>query len=106
MPDYSVVGKRVSRVDALAKVTGKAIYAADINLPNMLYGKVLWSPYPHARIRRLDLTKALALEGVMAIITAADVPGQKDEEEYFRRTTHSGGGGDKYQPCRRSPGTD
>jgi xanthine dehydrogenase molybdenum-binding subunit len=82
MPDYSVVGKRVSRVDALAKVTGKAIYAADINLPNMLYGKVLWSPYPHARIRRLDLTKALALEGVMAIITAADVPGQKDEEEY------------------------
>jgi xanthine dehydrogenase molybdenum-binding subunit len=82
MPKYSIVGKRVNRVDALAKVTGKALYAADISLPNMLYGKVLWSSYAHARIRRLDLTKALALEGVMAIITAADVPGQNSEEEY------------------------
>jgi CO/xanthine dehydrogenase Mo-binding subunit len=82
MPEYSVVGKRVNRVDALAKVTGKALYAADIILPNMLYGKVLWSPHAHARIRRLDVSKALALEGVMAVITAADVPGRKVEEEY------------------------
>ena len=82
MPEYSVVGKRVNRVDALAKVTGRALYGADIILPNMLYGKVLWSPYAHARIRRLDVAKALALEGVMAVITAADVPGQKNEEEY------------------------
>jgi xanthine dehydrogenase molybdenum-binding subunit len=82
MPQYAVVGKRVNRVDALAKVTGKALYAADIILPNMLYGKVLWSPYAHARIRRLDVAKALALEGVMAVITAADVPGQKKEEEH------------------------
>ena len=79
MSEYSVVGKRVNRVDALAKVTGKALYSADISLPNMLYGKVLWSPYAHARIRRLDVAKALALEGVMAVITAADVPGQKGE---------------------------
>jgi CO/xanthine dehydrogenase Mo-binding subunit len=41
MPEYSVVGKRVPRVDALAKVTGSALYSADISLPNMLYGKVL-----------------------------------------------------------------
>ena len=81
MPKYSVVGKRVKRVDALAKVTGKALYAADIILPNMLYGKVLWSSYAHARIRRLAVAKALALEGVMAVITAADVPGQNSEEE-------------------------
>jgi len=82
MSEYSVVGKRVSRVDALAKVTGKAIYAADISLPNMLYGKILWSPYAHARIRRLDVAKAQALGGVMAIITATDVPKQEGEEEY------------------------
>jgi xanthine dehydrogenase molybdenum-binding subunit len=82
MPEYSVVGKRVNRVDAMAKVTGKAFYGADIILPNMLYGKVLWSPYAHARIRHLDGAKALASEGVMAVITAADVPGQKNEEEY------------------------
>jgi len=82
MPEYSVIGKRVNRVDALAKVTGKALYGADIILPNMLYGKVLWSPYAHAKIRILDVSKARALEGVKAVITAADVPGQKKEEEY------------------------
>jgi CO/xanthine dehydrogenase Mo-binding subunit len=87
MAKYSVVGKRVSRVDALAKVTGKALYAADIILPNMLYGKVLWSSYAHAKIRQLDVTKALSLKGVMAIITAADVPGQKNEEEYSNPMT-------------------
>jgi CO/xanthine dehydrogenase Mo-binding subunit len=81
MPEYSVVGKRVNRVDALAKVTGKALYSADISLPGMLYGKVLWSPYAHARIRRLDVAKAQALEGVMAVITAADVPGKQNEGE-------------------------
>jgi xanthine dehydrogenase molybdenum-binding subunit len=83
MPEYSVVGKRMNRVDALAKVTGKALYAADIILPNMLYGKVLWSSYAHASIRCLDAAKALALEGVMSVITAADVPRQKNEEEYL-----------------------
>ncbi len=72
----------MSRIDALAKVTGKALYAADISLPNMLYGKILWSPYAHAKIRRLNIAKAQALEGVMGIITAADMPGTKDEEEY------------------------
>ena len=82
MSEYSVVGKRASRVDALDKVTGRALYAADISLPNMLHGKVLWSPYAHARIRRLDVSKAQALEGVMAIVTAADVPRQKSEDEY------------------------
>jgi CO/xanthine dehydrogenase Mo-binding subunit len=82
MPDYSAVGKRVSRVDALSKVTGRALYAADISLPNMLYGKILWSPYAHAKIRRLDVARAQALAGVMAIITAADVPGHEGEEEY------------------------
>ena len=87
MTEYSTVGKRVKRKDALAKVTGRALYSADIILPNMLYGKVLWSPYAHAMIRRLDIAKALSLEGVMAVITAADVPGQKNEEEYLNPMT-------------------
>ena len=68
MTEYSVVGKRLSRVDAVEKVTGKALYSADIDLPNMLHGKVLRSPYARARIRRLDITRAQALEGVMAVI--------------------------------------
>ncbi|MFH1031746.1 MAG: xanthine dehydrogenase family protein molybdopterin-binding subunit [Chloroflexota bacterium] len=82
MPEYSAIGKRLKRVDALAKVTGKALYAADYSLPNMLFGKVLWSPYASARIRRLDVTKALALDGVIAVVTAEDVHEHKSEEGY------------------------
>ena len=52
--EYSVIGKRVPRVDALSKATGRALYSGDINLPHMLYGKTLRSPYAHALIRRLD----------------------------------------------------
>ena len=81
MPEYSVVGRRMHRVDALDKVTGTALYSADIILPQMLHGKVLRSPHPHAVIRRLDTTTAQALKGVMAVITAADVPGYQDEAE-------------------------
>lgn len=82
MSEYLSVGKRVSRVDALDKVTGKALYAADISLPNMLYGRILWSPYAHAKIRRIDVAKAQALAGVMAVVTAADIPEQEGKEEY------------------------
>ncbi|MFX1265936.1 MAG: xanthine dehydrogenase family protein molybdopterin-binding subunit, partial [Promethearchaeota archaeon] len=78
MTKYSVVGKRVPRVDALSKVTGKAVYSGDITLPGMLHGKVCRSPHPHAIIRHLDMTKAQALEGVMAVITASDVPGYQN----------------------------
>ena len=79
MPEHSVIGKRVSRVDAVDKVTGKALFSADIVLPQMLHGKVLRSPYPHANIRRLDVSSAKSLEGVIAVITAADVPGKYSE---------------------------
>ena len=77
MAKYSVVGKRVPRIDALSKVTGAAIYSGDVVLPGMLHGRVLRSPHAHAIIRRLDITKAQAVDGVMAVITAADVPGYK-----------------------------
>jgi CO/xanthine dehydrogenase Mo-binding subunit len=68
-------------VDALDKATGKALYTADISLPNMLYGKVLRSPYAHAMIRRLDISRAQSLKGVKAILTADDMPKQKWEDE-------------------------
>ena len=70
----SAVGKSFPRVDAVAKVTGRAVYAGDISLPGMLACKVLTSTRPHARILKIDTSQALALPGVNAIITAKDVP--------------------------------
>lgn len=69
MPEYTVIGKPVPRVDAVEKVTGTARYAADVNLPGMLWGAFLHSPHPHARIRKIDTRKAAALPGVVAVIT-------------------------------------
>ena len=72
--DYKVVGTRPIRHDGLEKVTGQARYGADINLPGMLYGKVLRSPHAHARIKSIDASRALALPGVEAVITSAELP--------------------------------
>jgi CO/xanthine dehydrogenase Mo-binding subunit len=74
MSDFSVVGKSVSRVDAVVKVTGEAGYTADVMLPGMLYGIAKRSPHSHARILRIDTSRAEALPGVKAVITANDVP--------------------------------
>jgi CO/xanthine dehydrogenase Mo-binding subunit len=74
MSKQTVVGKSLPRLDALAKVTGEAIYAVDFALPGMLYAKLFRSTEPHARIRRLDTIQACSLPGVRAIITARDVP--------------------------------
>ena len=75
MAEFSLIGKSVTRVDALEKVTGKAMYlATDFKLPGMLQGKVLWSPYPHARVLNIDTSKAEALPGVKAVVTAKDAP--------------------------------
>lgn len=70
---YSVIGKRLPRVDGPVKATGQATYATDLKLPGMLSGKVLRSPYPHARIRRIDTTRAEKLRGVKAVITGSDL---------------------------------
>src|SRR5688572_33482171 len=70
--NFSVVGKRVQRVEGFDKVTGDSEYIADIYLPGMLVGKVLRSPYPHARIRHIDTSKAEKLPGVRAVVTAED----------------------------------
>ena len=71
--EYKVVGTRPVRPDGADKVTGKANYSADINLPGMLYGKVLRSPHAHAVIRSIDTSKAEALPGVRAVVTSADI---------------------------------
>ena len=69
-----VVGKRLPRVDARERVTGEAIYPADLDLPGLVHARMLRSPHAHARIRRIDTSHAAALKGVLAIVTAADFP--------------------------------
>lgn len=66
--EYSIVGKRTPRIDAFERVTGQAQYTGDIQLPNMLHGRVLRSPHPHARLVSIDTSKAEKLAGVKAII--------------------------------------
>jgi CO/xanthine dehydrogenase Mo-binding subunit len=71
---YRVIGTRPVRPDGVDKVTGRAVYGADVQLPRMLHGKILRSPHAHARIKSIDTRKAAALPGVMAVITGADMP--------------------------------
>ncbi len=72
-PAHAVVGRSVPRSDAPAKVTGRAIFTEDIQLPGMLHGRILGSPHPHARILGIDTSAAEALPGVKAVITGKDV---------------------------------
>ncbi len=72
--DYQVVGTRPIRHDGVDKVTGRAPYGADVQMPGMLHGYVLRSPHAHARILRIDTSRAEALAGVKAVITADDLP--------------------------------
>jgi 4-hydroxybenzoyl-CoA reductase subunit alpha len=74
---YSAIGKRQPFIDGLDKASGAAKFTADLALPGMLTGKLLRSPYPHARVLNVDAAKALALRGVKAVVTGADVPGEK-----------------------------
>ena len=70
-----VVGRSTPRVEGELKVTGKALYSADLNLPNILWGRCLRSPIPYGRIRRIDTSKASRVPGVKAVITGQDVAG-------------------------------
>lgn len=76
MQELRYVGHNVIRSDAKAKVTGTAIYAEDMLRPGMLVAKALWPKYPHALIKSIDTSKAAALEGVAAVMTAKDLPGR------------------------------
>lgn len=70
---YTIIGEPTPRVESRAKVSGAAKFTADIDIPDVLWGKALHSPYAHARILRIDVTKARELSGVHAVITGADV---------------------------------
>ena len=75
---YKVIGTRPVRPDGADKVTGRAIYGADMRLTGMLHGKMLRSPHAHARIKSVDTSKAKALPGVRAVVTAHDMPKAED----------------------------
>ena len=72
--DLALIGTPMRKIEGLAKSTGRAIYTDDIVLPGMLHGKILRSPYPHARIVSIDVSEAKKLEGVHAVITGEDIP--------------------------------
>src|ERR1700730_7557350 len=78
---YKVIGTRPIRPDGADKVTGRAQYGADTRITGMLYGRVLRSPYAHARIIRIDTSRAEALPGVKAVATSADLPTAPDVVE-------------------------
>ena len=74
MSDFSIIGKPTAMVDAAEKTTGSGKYTDDLRVPGMLVGKILHSPYPHARIRSIDTKRAEALEGVVAVVIGKDAP--------------------------------
>ena len=74
MSQYHVVGKNVPRVDATAKVNGTAIYCDDVYFRNTVYGKLVHSPFAHAKILSIDISAALALPGVATVLLAKDIP--------------------------------
>ncbi len=77
MKEFTWISKPYPRVDAEAKVTGRVRYADDLVLPGMLFCKLLRSHLPHARIRRIDTTRARSLPGVLAVLTGKDLPAHK-----------------------------
>ena len=77
MTTYATIGRPVTRQEGPDKVSGTFLYSADVNLPGMLWGKVLRSPYPHARILSVDTSRAEALPGVRAVITGRDTAGMR-----------------------------
>jgi 4-hydroxybenzoyl-CoA reductase subunit alpha len=74
MTNFSIIGKPIAMVDAAGKTTGSGKYTDDLSLPGMLVGKILHSPYPHARIKRINTTRAEALDGVVAVVVGSDAP--------------------------------
>src|SRR2546426_8317467 len=98
---YRVIGASPARADAWEKVRGRPIYAGDLALSGMLHGRIVRSPYASARIVRLDTRAARALPGVVAILTAKDVPHNELRMELPGRMPRPPPG-----PCLpRSPGS-
>src|SRR5450755_1111681 len=74
MTDFSIIGHPIAMIDAAGKTTGAGKYTDDLSVAGMLIGKILHSPHPHARIKRIDSTRAEQLEGVIAVVTGKDAP--------------------------------
>src|ERR1700719_2095751 len=72
--NFSVIGKPTAMIDAAEKTTGGGKYTDDLTVPGMLIGKILHSPYPHARIKHIDTNRAEALDGVAAVVIGKDAP--------------------------------
>jgi CO/xanthine dehydrogenase Mo-binding subunit/aerobic-type carbon monoxide dehydrogenase small subunit (CoxS/CutS family) len=95
-PTSPYVGGEANRVDGIAKVTGSATFVHDMVLPGMLHARILTSPHPSARIKRVDVSKAKAMPGVKAVLTGADVPYKlglymEDKDILARGTVHHQG---------------
>src|SRR5918992_3918974 len=75
MAEFKTVGTSIPRGEGKDKVSGRTVYAADVKIPSLLWGKILRSPHPHARIRNVDTAKARRVPGVRADITGEDVRG-------------------------------
>src|SRR6266404_9750649 len=74
MSDFSIIGKPIALIDSAGKTTGLGKYTDDLSVPGMLIGKILHSPYPHGRVKHIDSRRALALEGVVTVVTGVDAP--------------------------------
>src|ERR687888_930455 len=83
MPNFAVVGQSVYRKDANPKVTGQVLHVGNIEMPGMLHVAVLRSPYAHARIARIEKSKAEALDGVALVLTGAEVAKMPGVDPYF-----------------------
>src|SRR6476660_529344 len=83
MANLTVVGQSVYRKDAHPKVLGKALHVGNIEMPNMLHVAVLRSPYPHARITRIEKSKAEALDGVAVVLTGAEIAKMPGIDPHF-----------------------
>jgi len=89
----TAIGAPVTRIEGPEKVTGKTRFAADVILPGMLWGKILRSPYPHARIRRIDASAAWRVPGVKAVVTPVKTPLATTLERSFGTCLSSAGTG-------------
>src|SRR5438270_8119640 len=72
--NYSIIGKPVALVDSAGKTTGQGKYADDLSMPGMLIGKILHSHLPHAKIKKIDASRALAMDGVVTVVIGKDAP--------------------------------
>ena len=83
--DYKVIGTRPVRHDGADKVTGRALYGGDFAAAGLLQGKILRSPHAHAKIKSIDTSKAKALPGVKAVVTASDFPAIANADQTIER---------------------